>query len=357
MTRKKTLFVLLLFVTAFILATGAASANSGIESTPYTIYSNARFGYQIVYPDIFDVKTPSDNGDGQTFVHSGMSTYCTLKVWGSHNIDKKNGYRMLEDAKNHIAYIAFDEAGAEHYNIIYSDQGGKDGRETVFYEYGIASESTTAVFLFTFPYELKDYYIPLIQRTKVTFTQNPSWLTLIDAIAYSQSMHLDAFKKDSQPDAVTLNNTLYYLVQKNCFYDKYRGKNLYDDKYSFAYGPEDADGGNDFDKDMYTSPDKLYDLFFAKGSYQYPAADFSKIKGTQTGILVSMEQPVNKVKVKILKEHEKNNIKTVDIDISQFNSALKKAKHIGQARVTLQKDDTAYFGYTLLSFEPKYKQL
>ena len=355
MTRKKNLLVLLAFVMTFLLMTVAVNARE-MEDTAFSLYNNARFNYQIVYPDIFDIKRPSDNNDGQTFELSGMSTHSVLKVWGAHNIDKKNGFALLGDAKNRLAHIVFDEAGPDHYKIIYSDDGGRDGNETVFYEYGIASEKTIAVFIFSFPYDLKDYYIPLIDRTRITLNETPSWLTLVDAIAYSQSLHLDSFKSSSAPDAVTINQTLYYLVQKGYFYDKYPGKNMSDNKYYFSYGPENSEI-NDFDKSKYTSPDKLYDSYFAKGSYKYPERGFAQVAGTQTGIMVSLQQPVNKIKTKILKEHNKNGLKTIDADIAVFDTSLKKARHIGQARIVLQKDDASYFGYTVLSFEPKYKSL
>jgi hypothetical protein len=121
------------------------------EKEKYETYANARFGYSLDYPDIFDTKIESDNVDGVA-MESSDGKYA-LTVWGSNNINNLDGEAMLNECKERVSHIVpdseyFYETG---YYIQYSDDGGQDGVEHIFFENGFTAGDMSAAFILKFP--------------------------------------------------------------------------------------------------------------------------------------------------------------------------------------------------------------
>lgn len=114
-------------------------------------YINARFGYSMEYPDIFEAKTEPDNGDGVELA-SKNGEY-TLAIWGGYNIFGQDGDALLEESKERVARIlpGSERSAGKYYSIQYSDDGGKDGTEHIFYEYVIVNADMKAGFTFSYP--------------------------------------------------------------------------------------------------------------------------------------------------------------------------------------------------------------
>ena len=127
---------------------------AGIGAEPpekYETYTNGRFGYSMKYPDIFDTKTEPDNGDGVELA-SKNGKY-TLVMWGGYNILGQDGDALLEESKERVAHIlpGSERSAENYYSIQYSDGGGKDGTEHIFYEYVIVNADMRAGFTFSYP--------------------------------------------------------------------------------------------------------------------------------------------------------------------------------------------------------------
>jgi hypothetical protein len=122
----------------------------------YKTYVNARFGYSIDYPDIFDSQKEPDNGDGIEF--SGRGGEVTLTIWGGHNVLGQDGAALLNECKERVAYIVEDSEKCgtvteevSYYWIEYGDGGGKDGVEHIFSEAGLVNADIKAGFIFKYP--------------------------------------------------------------------------------------------------------------------------------------------------------------------------------------------------------------
>jgi hypothetical protein len=131
----------------------ALFANAAAESAEekYKTYVNGRFGYSVNYPDIFGEGREPDNGDGIEFASDGGEY--TLAVWGGHNVLEQDGYSLLEDCYGRVAHIVpgSGKSAGNYYSIEYSDDGGKDGTEHIFHEYGIVNGETKAGFTLQYP--------------------------------------------------------------------------------------------------------------------------------------------------------------------------------------------------------------
>lgn len=129
----------------------------------HKIYLNARFGYSIEYPDIFQTQKSPDNGDGIEFATKDDS--CSLAVWGGHNISGSDGHALLEERKESVAHIVPDSerSTAKYYSLRYSDDGGKDGVEHIFHEYVLVNPDMMAGFVFKYPKDEEERFaIPVI---------------------------------------------------------------------------------------------------------------------------------------------------------------------------------------------------
>lgn len=133
------------------LLPGACPAGAAEE---YKTYANARFGYSVEYPDIFWSRFEPDNGDGIKLAsangHSGLA------VWGQHNTEGKKAGDILAARLKDSAHIVPDSAksGDGWYTLTISDDGGLNGIEHHFLEYGIVTKDTIAAFTFRYPADM-----------------------------------------------------------------------------------------------------------------------------------------------------------------------------------------------------------
>jgi hypothetical protein len=136
---------------AVLCAVTALLLSGKPSDAEYKTYVNDRFGFSVNYPDIFDTSREPDNGDGISFA-SDDGEY-TLEIWGGYNILGQDGYALLEECYERVAHIVRNSAisAGGHYSIEYSDDGGKDGVEHIFHEYGIVNEDMKAGFVLRYP--------------------------------------------------------------------------------------------------------------------------------------------------------------------------------------------------------------
>jgi hypothetical protein len=134
----------------------------------YKAYLNARFGYWVEYPDIFETQKEPDNGDGVVF-ESADGEY-TLTVWGGHNIFGQDGEALLLECYDRVAHIVPDSerSGPGFYSIAY--EGGGDGVEYIFHEYGIVNEDLTAAFILKYPKDEEERFAPIKEYMEASFS-------------------------------------------------------------------------------------------------------------------------------------------------------------------------------------------
>lgn len=120
----------------------------------YKIYANDRFGYSVEYPDIFWSRFESDNGDGVRL--NTANGHSELAVWGQHNIKGQSARARLKERLADAAHLVPGSAasGPDWYRLTTSDDGGFNGVEHHFLEYGVVTKSTMAVFTFKYPADM-----------------------------------------------------------------------------------------------------------------------------------------------------------------------------------------------------------
>lgn len=149
-----------------VLASDAIAA----EEDAWTSYQNGRFGYRVEYPDLYPTTTTSDNGDG-VWMESENGEY-KLTLSGGFNVLKQDGNAALKDRMNHVSHIVPGTAvgGANFYRVVYSDDGGKDGNEHLFHEYGVMDDDHWATFLLVYPLKEETRFAAFIPRMEKALT-------------------------------------------------------------------------------------------------------------------------------------------------------------------------------------------
>ena len=164
---KKFSVILTLFVifSAVLAVTAGAMAANAAE---YETYLNARLGYSVEYPGIFDMQRESDNGDGIWF-ESADGEY-TLTISGGHNIFGYDGGVLLRECYDRVAYIVegSERSGPEFYSIAYEGGGGIDGVKYIFHEYGIVNEDMWGAFVLKYPKEEEERFAPIKERMEAS---------------------------------------------------------------------------------------------------------------------------------------------------------------------------------------------
>ncbi len=341
------LLLCLLFICSFCALAGAyPPAQPDIKTASLATYENARFNYQMRFPEIFS-RSVSDADDGGIEFASEDGRY-KLYVKGVYNNGAATGHTILQEIKGNVANIIESSSSNSHYSISYTDHGGKDGQETVFAEYGIIDKNRVIKSTFIYPLEDRPFL-----KDKVTLSLQlwESYYTLVNGLGFSQILHYDPFSASSQPDESTINQALYYFVRHGCFSSD---DNITRDKASvyFSDGPENSAAIKD--SALYFSPDKLYKNFFANGRYKYPPASCPFAVGTQTGMSIILIETDYAEKIKIKKEENKGEHKIITIDLIRQNAGTEYK--LGEATITLKKDIAAYFGYTIVAYKPHYNK-
>lgn len=146
-------YLVLLFA-ALVLPAALGCPSAAYSADPdenWKTYLNARFGYYVEYPDIFNASKEPDNGDGIEF-ESADGEY-TLAVWGGHNIFQDDGAALLRGCYDRVAHIVpnSEKSGPGFYSIEYSDDGGQDGVEHISHEYGVVDPAAKAGYILRYP--------------------------------------------------------------------------------------------------------------------------------------------------------------------------------------------------------------
>ncbi len=130
---------------------GAHMACAAAEHPVYKTYANDRYGYSISYPDIFWSRFEADNGDGVRL--KTANGQCELAVWGEFNIFDQDARTRLQSTLEQKAHIVPGSAasGKGWYTVTCTDDGGMNGVEHHFLEYGIVTPDKIAVFTFSYP--------------------------------------------------------------------------------------------------------------------------------------------------------------------------------------------------------------
>lgn len=133
-----------LLVACFIFGACAASAGEG-----WATYVNPRFGYSVEYPASFAGTGEPDDADG-VWLASGNAR---LTLSGGFNVEGLDGAGMLASRSGEVAHIRPGSArsGDGWYSLVYGDDGGRDGVERLFHEYGVVDGSRWASFVLAYP--------------------------------------------------------------------------------------------------------------------------------------------------------------------------------------------------------------
>lgn len=331
--------------------------NSPVKSSKieFKNYCNARFGFGLSYPDIFKESCESDNGDGITY-KTADDTY-TLKIWGSNNIKKSTGKSLLAEAKTRVSHISGEKAEDNFFSIEYG--GGGNGKEINFYECSVVSGEKIFSFLLSYPTEEKARFAPIIARmthelrkngVKEANRLNTVYTPLVKALCLSEALHYNSF--NGQADRTTINYTIFSLVSKGDF--RWKDKLTPDDgSIYFSVGPESEE--TDTTGKTYIAPEKLYLDYFAAGKYEYPDVEIDHlVSGNQMGIAVRLTKLPYDVKVKVNNVSVKNDKTIIEAEITRISIKDGKNTTIGNAVITLKKDSKGFFGYRIVSYQPKY---
>lgn len=135
---------------------GGEPADSGF---PMITYQNARFGYSMPYPDIFEAPVESENGDGITLQSADGKV--TLLIWAANNLEPVDGARLLEQTKESIAHIQSDWSADRLYGVTFE---GGDADPIRFVECGYAGDVASVHFRFSFPAADEEKYAAAIDQ-------------------------------------------------------------------------------------------------------------------------------------------------------------------------------------------------
>lgn len=143
---------------------GAEPADSGF---PMITYENARFGFALPYPDIFEAPVESENGDGITLKSADGTV--ELLIWAGNNLEPVDGAALLEQTKESIAHIQSDWSADRLYGVTFE---GGDADPILFVECGYAGDVASVHFRISFPAADEATYTAVIdQMTSALFVE------------------------------------------------------------------------------------------------------------------------------------------------------------------------------------------
>jgi hypothetical protein len=157
---------------AAVLICAACAAYSWADEN-WTSYTNGRFGYSVEHPDIFaNAKTP-DNGDGVQ-LESDDEEY-GLIISGGYNVLEEDAEKRLAGRLESASHIVEGSSnfGDGWYKVVYSDDGGEDGVEHLFHEYGVINGDAWATFILGYPKGEEKRFAPIITRMEKSLALPP----------------------------------------------------------------------------------------------------------------------------------------------------------------------------------------
>ena len=137
---KKRFTSLFVFLALALLPAIQAALAADTPEISYKTLTSTLYEYSMEYPDMFTVKQGDENEN--FFTCETKDNEYSLYIWTEYNKYGANGRAWLEDRYNEIAHIVPDSAksGDDFYTVEYSDDGGQDGVEHIFHEYGIVAD-------------------------------------------------------------------------------------------------------------------------------------------------------------------------------------------------------------------------
>jgi hypothetical protein len=126
------------------------SGDAAEDWTSWTLYENERFGYEVEYPRVLSNVGEPDNDDGVELASEDGNYRLTIS--GGYNVLEKDAETTLEDRLKEASRIRRirDAFGDGWYRAVFSD-GGKDGNERLYHEYGVIDEDNWASFILVYP--------------------------------------------------------------------------------------------------------------------------------------------------------------------------------------------------------------
>lgn len=135
---------------------GGPPSDTGFQMATY---ENARFGYSLPYPDIFEAPVESENGDGITLKTADGKV--ELLIWAGNNLETVDGAGLLEQAKESIAGIQSDWSADRLYGVTFE---GGDADPILFVECGYAGDAASVHFRLSFPAADEAKYTAVIDQ-------------------------------------------------------------------------------------------------------------------------------------------------------------------------------------------------
>ncbi len=113
-------------------------------------YTNEAHGYTISYPDLFGEVVLSEDGKGMETRTEDWTFYFMVTTAPNNG---KDSLELMEIAFTQEAKIIphSDMSGENFFTFIYTDDGGKDGVEHLFFNYTLVSPTQTVKYIFKYP--------------------------------------------------------------------------------------------------------------------------------------------------------------------------------------------------------------
>lgn len=115
---------------------------SGISG--YTLYTNARFGYSVAYPETFTIQEVN-NGSGINLESDTANGTIMINLWGSNNIDGSTAKSALNKMKSDIGIEGYSASGDDWFVYSYEVDG------TVVYVKEYVGSGSIAAMSITYP--------------------------------------------------------------------------------------------------------------------------------------------------------------------------------------------------------------
>ncbi|HHX62948.1 MAG TPA: hypothetical protein GX707_19890 [Epulopiscium sp.] len=127
----------------------------------YVPYTNERYGFFIEYPDIFNDKRLSDNGDGISLENAQMDT--RLKVYGSNNVNEETAIELYEEDVRNAFKLLYKFQKDNWYVISWEE--GEDG----FYKKTVVGEGSINTFIMGYPKLYDPEYSGMVEHLFESF--------------------------------------------------------------------------------------------------------------------------------------------------------------------------------------------
>jgi hypothetical protein len=171
---------------------------------------NNKSGYEVKYPDIFGAG--NKNSDLDSLYLSSDDNKYRLSVISSKNGLNENADARLRSRLKEVSHIikgTIDFADS-WYTVTYSDDGGRDGEEHLFFEYGIVNPDKWASFILTYPKSEEERFKKITKTMASSFI----WINLeCDNQEFMRNCSKNTdqiiFQEKDHPPLVILDNVIY----------------------------------------------------------------------------------------------------------------------------------------------------